>query len=81
MRSGRWRPSLTHRRASRRSSTRIHLQLIANTAQYGGGRIAIRLEAGPEAGYALSVANDGPALPEGFDPGARGEAPSPIQAS
>jgi two-component sensor histidine kinase len=45
-------------------------ELIANAAKYGGGRIAIRLEAGPQSGYALSVANDGLALPDGFDPGA-----------
>lgn len=45
-------------------------ELIANAAKYGKGRIAIRLEANPEYGYALSVSNDGPALPEGFDPGA-----------
>jgi two-component system, sensor histidine kinase PdtaS len=45
-------------------------ELIANAAKYGGGRIAIRLEPDPEFGNALSVSNDGPALPEGFDPGA-----------
>ena len=48
----------------------IASELITNAAKYGGGRIAIRLEADPKHGYALSVANDGPALPEGFDPGA-----------
>jgi two-component system, sensor histidine kinase PdtaS len=30
----------------------------------------VRVEANPEKGYALSVSNDGPALPEGFDPAA-----------
>ncbi len=30
----------------------------------------VSLEPNPEKGYALSVANDGPALPEGFDPAA-----------
>lgn len=45
-------------------------ELIANAAKYGGGRIAIRLAADPGFGYALSISNDGPALPEGFDPGA-----------
>ncbi len=45
-------------------------ELIANAAKYGGGRIAIRLESNPGFGYALSISNDGPALPEGFDPGA-----------
>jgi len=48
----------------------IASELITNAAKYGEGRIAIRLEADPKHGYALSVANDGPALPEGFDPGA-----------
>jgi two-component sensor histidine kinase len=45
-------------------------ELITNAAKYGEGRIAVRLERNPEKGYALSVANDGPALPEGFDPAA-----------
>ena len=44
--------------------------MITNAAKYGKGRIAIRLGSDPKHGYALSVANDGPALPEGFDPGA-----------
>lgn len=48
----------------------IASELITNAAKYGGGRIAIRLEADPKHGCVLSVANDGPALPEGFDPGA-----------
>jgi two-component sensor histidine kinase len=45
-------------------------ELIANAAKYGNGRIAIKLTPDPRFGYALSVSNDGPALPEGFDPGA-----------
>ena len=45
-------------------------ELIANATKYGNGRIAISLQRNPESGYALSVSNDGPALPEGFDPGA-----------
>ncbi len=45
-------------------------ELITNAAKYGNGRIAIRLQPDPAYGYALSVSNDGPALPEGFDPGA-----------
>jgi two-component system, sensor histidine kinase PdtaS len=45
-------------------------ELITNAAKYGSGRITVRLEAGPEKGYALSVSNDGPVLPEGFDPSA-----------
>jgi two-component system, sensor histidine kinase PdtaS len=47
----------------------IASELITNAAKHGKGRIAFRLEADPKHGYALSVANDGPALPEGFDPG------------
>jgi two-component system, sensor histidine kinase PdtaS len=48
----------------------IVCELIANAAKYGNGRIAISLHRDPAYGYALSVSNDGPALPEGFDPGA-----------
>ena len=48
----------------------IASELITNAAKYGKSRITIRLERNPEYGYALSVSNDGPALPEGFDPGA-----------
>ena len=46
-------------------------ELITNAAKYGEGRIAVRLERHLEKGCALSVSNDGPALPEGFDPAAR----------
>ena len=45
-------------------------ELITNAAKYGKGRITVRLEPNPGKGYALSVSNDGPALPEGFDPAA-----------
>jgi two-component sensor histidine kinase len=45
-------------------------ELITNAAKYGKGCITVRLEPGAERGYALSVSNDGPALPEGFDPAA-----------
>jgi two-component system, sensor histidine kinase PdtaS len=45
-------------------------ELITNATKYGTGRITVRLEANPEKGYALSVTNDGPALPQGFDPAA-----------
>ncbi|THD61705.1 MAG: sensor histidine kinase [Bradyrhizobium sp.] len=44
-------------------------ELIANAAKYGKGQIAISLQPDPAYGYALSVSNDGPPLPEGFDPG------------
>src|SRR5665213_4387928 len=46
-------------------------ELITNAAKYGNGRIAIRLESVGGENCALSVSNDGPALPEGFDPCAR----------
>ena len=45
-------------------------ELITNAGKYGKGRIAVRLEPNPGKGYALSVSNDGPSLPEGFDPAA-----------
>jgi two-component system, sensor histidine kinase PdtaS len=45
-------------------------ELIANAAKYGNGRITISLRPDPAYGYALSVSNNGPALPEGFDPAA-----------
>lgn len=45
-------------------------ELITNAAKYGKGRISVRLEPNPGQGYALSVSNDGPGLPEGFDPAA-----------
>ena len=45
-------------------------ELVTNAAKYGKGRITVRLEANPGRGYALSVSNDGPGLPEGFDPAA-----------
>jgi two-component sensor histidine kinase len=45
-------------------------ELITNAAKYGNGRIAIGLQPDPAYGYALSVSNDGPALPETFDPDA-----------
>ena len=48
----------------------IASELITNAAKYGKSRITIRLASDPEYGCALSVSNDGPALPEGFDPGA-----------
>ena len=45
-------------------------ELVMNAVKHGEGRILLKLEAGPERGYALSVSNDGPALPNGFDGGA-----------
>jgi two-component sensor histidine kinase/tellurite resistance protein len=46
-------------------------ELITNAAKYGTGRITVSLESNLGKGYALSVSNDGPGLPEGFDPAAR----------
>jgi two-component system, sensor histidine kinase PdtaS len=43
-------------------------ELITNAAKYGTGRITVSLEPNPDKGYVLSVSNDGPGLPEGFDP-------------
>jgi two-component sensor histidine kinase len=45
-------------------------ELITNATKYGAGRIMVRLQRNPEKGYALSVTNEGPALPEAFDPSA-----------
>ena len=45
-------------------------ELITNAVKYGTGRITVSLEPNPEKGYALSVSNDGPGLPEDFDPAA-----------
>jgi two-component sensor histidine kinase len=45
-------------------------ELITNAAKYGKGLITVRLAPNPGKGYALSVSNDGPTLPEGFDPAA-----------
>jgi two-component sensor histidine kinase len=43
-------------------------ELITNAIKYGKGQIKVRLEASTGRGYALSVFNDGPNLPSGFDP-------------
>jgi two-component sensor histidine kinase len=43
-------------------------ELIMNAVKYGTGRIVVSLEVDREKGYALSVSNDGPDLPEDFDP-------------
>jgi len=42
-------------------------ELITNAVKYGTGRITVSLEPSPEKGYALSVSDDGPGLPEGFE--------------
>jgi two-component sensor histidine kinase len=43
-------------------------ELITNAAKYGTGPITVSLDLSPEKGYLLSVTNDGPSLPDGFDP-------------
>jgi len=43
-------------------------ELITNAVKYGKGRINVRMEARPGNGCTLTVSNDGPSLPEGFDP-------------
>ncbi len=45
-------------------------ELVTNAAKHGNGRITVRLEPKSDKGYALSVSNEGPPLPEGFDPAA-----------
>ena len=45
-------------------------ELITNAAKYGKGSITVRLEPDSGKGYALSVSNEGPDLPDGFDPAA-----------
>jgi len=46
-------------------------ELITNAAKYGKGRITVKLaQSALGAEYALSVTNDGPVLPEGYDPSA-----------
>jgi len=45
-------------------------ELITNAAKYGKGQIVVRVDPGPGKGYALSVSNEGPILPDGFEPAA-----------
>ncbi len=49
-------------------------ELVTNAAKYARGKIVVRFEALPVAdSYVLSVSDDGPGLPAGFDPaGSRG---------
>ena len=46
----------------------IAIELITNSIKYAKGRITVRLQTTVEKGYALSVSDDGPGLPEGFNP-------------
>jgi two-component sensor histidine kinase len=43
-------------------------ELVTNSAKYSNGKITIRLAMNPGKGYELSVSDDGPGFPEGFDP-------------
>ena len=43
-------------------------ELITNSAKYANGCITVRLDTTPSAGHSLSVVDDGPGLPAGFDP-------------
>ena len=43
-------------------------ELITNSAKYARSNITVRLETTPTIGHSLSVSDDGPGLPKGFDP-------------
>lgn len=43
-------------------------ELITNSAKYAKSNITVRLGMGPIFGHSLSVVDDGPGLPAGFDP-------------
>jgi len=43
---------------------------LTNAAKHGKGRITVKFGANGEGRYELSVSNDGPPLPESFDPAA-----------
>jgi two-component sensor histidine kinase len=45
-------------------------ELVTNAIKYGAGHVMVRLEPQTSGDYALSVSNDGHALPEGFEPAA-----------
>jgi two-component sensor histidine kinase len=45
-------------------------ELVTNAVKHGKGQITVRLEPNSGEGYALSVSNNGPVLPEGLDPAA-----------
>ena len=46
----------------------IAIELITNSIKYAKGRITVRLQTTFGKGYALSVSDEGPGLPEGFNP-------------
>jgi two-component sensor histidine kinase len=43
-------------------------ELVTNSAKYAGGKITVNLANTPAGSYALSVSDEGPGLPEDFDP-------------
>ena len=43
-------------------------ELVMNCAKYGDGKVTTSLGVNPGNGYELSVSDDGPGFPEGFDP-------------
>jgi two-component sensor histidine kinase len=45
-------------------------ELITNSAKYAESNITVRLDTTPASGHSLSVLDDGPGLPAGFDPAA-----------
>src|ERR1700730_15951283 len=45
-------------------------ELITNSAKYAKSNITIRLETSPSIGHSISVLDDGPGLPAGYDPAA-----------
>jgi two-component sensor histidine kinase len=45
-------------------------ELITNSAKYAESNITVRLETSPSIGHSLSVLDDGPGLPAGYDPAA-----------
>jgi len=45
-------------------------ELVTNAAKHGLGTITVRFESRPDGGHLLAVCNEGPALPEDFDPAA-----------
>ena len=47
----------------------IACELLTNSIKYAKGKIVVRLQGSP-VGCALSVSDDGPGLPQGFDPAA-----------
>jgi two-component system, sensor histidine kinase PdtaS len=46
----------------------IASELITNAIKYAKGQIIVRLQTTPANGHVLSVSDDGPGLPDGFDP-------------